>query len=288
VIVAGGQGSDRQQGRAPHHAFVSIPSRYLVLLPYGRVLGVSARIEDEAERACASRTLMRRSARSAVRLHRAHQRRGRQAAEALGEDMAYLGKAWEAIQAAMGAAALGSCIYEDLSLPLRALRDLMRRDVEKVRVDSRETLERTVRFAAQFMPDLAERVEHYPGERPIFDLYGVEDEIQRALQKEVPLKSGGYLIVDQTEAMTTIDVNTGAFLGHRNLEETVYRTNLEAAQAAARQLRLRNLGGIIIIDFIDMTDAEHKRQVLRSWRRRWRATTPRPPSTISRRWAWWR
>jgi ribonuclease G len=114
------------------------------------------------------------------------------------------------------------------------------------------------------MPDMVERIEHYPGERPIFDLYGVEDEIQRALRKEVPLKSGGYLIVDQTEAMTTVDVNTGAFLGHRNLEETVYRTNLEAAQAAARQLRLRNLGGIIIIDFIDMTDEEHKRQVLRT------------------------
>ena len=130
-------------------------------------------------------------------------------------------------------------------------------------MDSRETFERTMTFAQQFMPDLVERIEHYPGERPIFDLYGVEDEIQRALKKEVPLKSGGYLIIDQTEAMTTIDVNTGAFLGHRNLEETVYKTNLEAAQAAARQLRLRNLGGIIIIDFIDMTDDEHKRQVLR-------------------------
>jgi ribonuclease G len=150
-----------------------------------------------------------------------------------------------------------------LSLPLRSLRDMMRGEVEKVRVDSRETLEKTIRFAQQFMPDLADRIEHYPGERPIFDLYGVEDEIQRALKKEVPLKSGGYLIIDQTEAMTTIDVNTGAFLGHRNLEETVYKTNLEAAQAAARQLRLRNLGGIIIIDFIDMIDEEHKRQVLR-------------------------
>jgi hypothetical protein len=114
------------------------------------------------------------------------------------------------------------------------------------------------------MPDLAERVEHYAGERPVFDLYGVEDEIQRAMLKEVPLKSGGHLIVDQTEAMTTIDVNTGSFLGQRNLEETVYRTNLEAAQSVARQLRLRNLGGIIIIDFIDMTDDEHKRQVLRT------------------------
>jgi ribonuclease G len=119
-------------------------------------------------------------------------------------------------------------------------------------------------FARQFMPDLAERVEHYAGERPVFDLYGVEDEIQRAMLKEVPLKSGGHLIVDQTEAMTTVDVNTGSFLGQRNLEETVYRTNLEAAQSVARQLRLRNLGGIIIIDFIDMTDEEHKRQVLRT------------------------
>src|SRR3546814_6596897 len=116
------------------------------------------------------------------------------------------------------------------------------------------TFENVVKFVHKFMPKLDDRIEHYDGERPIFDLYGVEDEMQRALKKEVPLKSGGYLIVDQTEAMTTIDVNTGAYLGSRNLEETVYRTNLEAAQAAARQLRLRNLGGIIIIDFIDMND----------------------------------
>ena len=242
---------------------LSIPSRYLVLLPHGRVLGVSARIEDEAERARLKNTLaaiIRETPAGYIVRTNAEG----QTEEALAEDVAYLGKAWEAVRAAIPPAPLGSCIYEDLSLPLRALRDLMRRDVEKVRVDSRETWERTQRFAAQFMPDLAERIEHYPGERPIFDLYGVEDEIQRAMQKEVPLKSGGYLIVDQTEAMTTIDVNTGAFLGHRNLEETVYRTNLEAAQAAARQLRLRNLGGIVIIDFIDMTDAEHRRQVLRT------------------------
>jgi ribonuclease G len=241
---------------------LSIPSRYLVLLPYGRVLGVSARIEDETERARLKGALAAIS-RDVPAGYIVRTNAEGQSAEALAEDVAYLGKAWQAVQAATAGAALGSCIYEDLSLPLRALRDLMRRDVEKVRVDSRETLERTQRFAAQFMPDLADRIEHYPGERPIFDLYGVEDEIQRAMRKEVPLKSGGHLIVDQTEAMTTIDVNTGAFLGHRNLEETVYRTNLEAAQAAARQLRLRNLGGIVIIDFIDMNDAEHRRQVLR-------------------------
>ncbi len=186
-------------------------------------------------------------------------RRARRSAE----DLSYLGRVWQSIREDMVRVSVGQRVYEDLSLPLRALRDLMRADVEKVRVDSRETFEKTVNFTRQFMPELAERIEHYAGERPIFDLYGVEDEIQRALKKEVPLKSGGYLIIDQTEAMTTIDVNTGAFLGHRNLEETVYKTNLEAAQAAARQLRLRNLGGIIIIDFIDMTDAEHKRQVLR-------------------------
>jgi ribonuclease G len=161
-------------------------------------------------------------------------------------------------------ARVGSCVYEDLTLPMRAVRDLLRRDVEKVKVDSRETCDKLRSFAAQYMPGLAEKIEHYSGARPVFDLYGVEDEIQRALDKEVPLKSGGYLVIDQTEAMTTIDVNTGSFLGQRNLEETVYRTNLEAAQAVARQLRLRNLGGIIIIDFIDMLDPEHRRQVLRT------------------------
>ena len=119
-------------------------------------------------------------------------------------------------------------------------------------------------FAEEFTPELAPRIEHYPGERPILDLYSTEDEIQRALQRKVELKSGGHLVLDQTEAMTTIDVNTGGFVGHRNLEETIFKTNLEAAQAIARQLRLRNLGGIIIVDFIDMTEDEHRRQVLRA------------------------
>ena len=241
---------------------LSIPSRYLVLLPYSRVLGVSARIEDEGERARLKGLLTELGGEHPVGYIVRTNAEG-QSADALAEDIAYLGKVWQAIGVSAARAAMGSCVYEDLSLPLRAVRDLMHRDVEKVRVDSRESYERVASFARQFMPDLAERLEHYPGERPIFDLYGAEDEIQRALLKEVPLKSGGYLIIDQTEAMTTVDVNTGAFLGHRNLEETVYRTNLEAAQAAARQLRLRNLGGIIIIDFIDMVDDEHKRQVLR-------------------------
>lgn len=242
---------------------LSIPSRYLVLLPRTRVIGVSARIEDEAERS-RLKTLLAALAPAGAHLgYIVRTNAESQPEEALAEDIAYLNRVWALIEERSVSARLGGCVYEDLSLPLRAVRDLMRRDVEKVKVDSRETSDRLKAFAAQYMPGLAEKIEHYAGARPIFDLYGVEDEIQRALDKQVPLKSGGYLVIDQTEAMTTVDINTGSFLGQRNLEETVYRTNLEAAQSVARQLRLRNLGGIIIIDFIDMTDAEHKRQVLR-------------------------
>ncbi len=241
---------------------LSIPSRYLVLLPYARTLGVSVRIEDDSERARLKDVL--------------HQQAGERTqgfivrtnaegvpAEPLAADMAFLDRLWLSIVDAMSGARVGDRIYEELPLSLKAIRDFLKPHVEKVRIDSRETLERAIRFTEEFIPEFTERLEHYPGERPIFDLYGVEDEIQRALRKESPLKSGGYLIIDQTEAMTTIDVNTGGFVGHRNLEETVYKTNLEAAQAIARQLRLRNLGGIIILDFIDMSDDEHKRQVLR-------------------------
>ncbi len=241
---------------------LSIPSRYLVLLPYSSVLGVSVRIEDETERMRLKEILAESIGENPLGYIVRTNAEG-QVRDALAEDIDYLGKLWKAIQENTATAKVGTRIYEDLPLALRSLRDLMRPSIEKVRVDSRETLDRAIEFTRQFMPDLADRVEHYPGERPVFDLYGIEDEIQRALKKEVPLKSGGYLIVDQTEAMTTIDVNTGSYLGTRNLEETVYRTNLEAAQSAARHLRLRNLGGIIIIDFIDMIDEEHKRQVIR-------------------------
>jgi ribonuclease G len=186
---------------------------------------------------------------------------------ALSADMVFLGKIWQAIQERLAAAEPATCVFEDLSLPLRALRDLMHEDVDRVRIDSGKELQRARDFARRFVPDWLERIEEYAGDRPIFDLFGVEDEIDNALRPTVPLKSGGYLVFDQTEAMTTIDVNTGAYVGHRNLEETIYKTNLEAAQAIARQLRLRNLGGIIIVDFIDMQDEEHRRQVLRSFER---------------------
>jgi len=125
-------------------------------------------------------------------------------------------------------------------------------------------LRNSIEFCQEYVPELTDRIEHYPGERPIFDLHGIDDEIERALNKKVPLKSGGYLVIDQTESMTTVDVNTGAFVGRHNLEETIFKTNLEAAQSIARQLRLRNLGGIVIIDFIDMHIVDHRRQVLRA------------------------
>jgi ribonuclease G len=186
------------------------------------------------------------------------------AAERLAMDMEFLQRLWASLRDALGRASAPQVIYEDLPLVLRTLRNLDTTEVEKVRVDSRETYERVVDFARQYIPDLIARIEHYQGERPLLDLYSVESEIQRALERRVELKSGGHLILDQTEAMTTVDVNTGAFVGRRNLEETIFKTNLEAAQAIARQLRVRNLGGIIIVDFIDMVDPEHQRQVLRA------------------------
>ena len=154
-----------------------------------------------------------------------------------------------------------------MPLASRVVRDLEWEHVEKVRIDSRETCEHVKEFVQDLIPEAIDRIEHYPGARPIFDLYNVEDEIQKALQRKVPLKSGGYLIIDQTEAMTTIDINTGSYVGKRNLEETIFKTNLEAASTLARQLRLRNIGGIVIVDFIDMALQEHCDQVMRTLKR---------------------
>ncbi len=243
---------------------LTIPSRYLVFMPYARNLGVSQKIEDEGER----RRLRERVLELAGGLEEGGYivRTAAEGAEeeALQADMGYLRRLWASIRERMAEAAPGQAVYEEPPLALRTLRDLVDAGVEKVRIDSRETYRRAVEFARRFIPEVVDRLEHYAGERPIFDLYSVEDELQKALERKVLLKSGGHLIIDQTEAMTTIDVNTGAYVGHRNLEETIFKTNLEAAQAIARQLRLRNLGGIIIIDFIDMQEEEHRRQVLRA------------------------
>ncbi len=244
---------------------ISLASRYLVFMPSLSNTGVSQKIEDEEER-----KRLREVLQAYVETHPGGGGYiARTAAEgvdgeALNRDMAFLAKLWRGIRERCEGTSEIGLIHDDLPLALRALRDLVTPDVERVRIDSRAMVERARPFAAKYVPEIEGRIECYQGERPLFDLYGVEDEIQKALQRKVQLKSGGHLVIEQTEAMTTIDVNTGAFVGHRNLEETIFKTNLEAAQAICRQLRLRNLGGIIIIDFIDMGEEEHKRQVLRA------------------------
>jgi len=245
-------------------AHITIPSRYLVFMPNSNNVGVSTRIEGEEERDRLRDMLMkhedlmgdsgfiiRTAAESATH-------------DSMAQDILFLNKLWESIGENTKQTKAGNVVHEDLPLSLRVLRDMIDEDLEKIRVDSRETWRRMTDFAERYVAESNITIEHYPGERPIFDLYAVEDEIQKSLESKVHLKSGGYLIIDQTEAMTTIDVNTGAFVGHRNLEETIFKTNLEAAQAIARQLRLRNLGGIIILDFIDMVEEDHRRQVLRA------------------------
>lgn len=245
---------------------LSIPSRYLVYMPKTPHVGVSQRIEQEEERE-RLKTLVNQG----LDEINAQEQGGfilRTAAEGVGSeeilaDIHFLYRVWQAVARRIKRET-GICkIYEDLPLFMRSMRDFVRPELEKIRVDSRENFHKLQAFVEEFIPNLQNKLEYYPGERPIFDLYSVEDEIQKALERKVQLKSGGYLVIDQTEAMNTIDVNTGGFVGHRNLEETIFKTNLEAAAAIVRQLRLRNLGGIIIIDFIDMEDAEHQRQVLR-------------------------
>ncbi|MCW9024145.1 MAG: ribonuclease G [Gammaproteobacteria bacterium] len=243
---------------------VSIPSRYLVYIPGAENVGVSQKIEEEAER---------QRLKDAINKYKDEFEPGRYIIRTVAEgvteediykDMHFLQKLWLAMQEKASTANSGELIHEDMPLVMRTMRDLSGINIEKVRIDSNETFKKVQKFAGKFLPEIENCIEYYPGERPIFDLYGVEDEIRKSLERKVQLKSGGYLVIDQTEAMTTIDVNTGAFVGHRTLEETIFKTNLEATQAIVRQLRLRNLGGIIIIDFIDMAVPEHRQQVLQA------------------------
>ena len=244
---------------------LSIPSRYLVLMPHEKHVGVSAKIEDDAERQ-RLKSLLEALVPQLAPDWGVIARTAAEGAdeEALRHDLLFLTRLWAAVAAQVATAKAGALVHGDLPLSMRILRDLLGTAVERVRIDNAEEARRVQQFARVFVPEAAPKIEAYCGQAPIFDLYGVEDELNRALNRKVELKSGGHLIIDQTEAMTTVDVNTGAFTGHRNLEETIVKTNLEAAAAIARQLRLRNLGGIIIIDFIDMHGAEHRTQVLRT------------------------
>ncbi len=246
---------------------LSVSTRYLVLLPQTDHVGISQLIEDSVERARLQQVLAQ-----ALEVEEMHSAGGfilRTAAEGierdeLAADLRYLNRLWAAVTRRAKAATAAELLYADLPLHLRIVRDLARPSVDRIFVDSRECFDLLQEFCRDYMPEVGALLEYYNGERPLFDMHGVEDELQRALQRRVELKSGGYLVIDQTEAMTTVDVNTGSFVGKRNQAETILKTNLEAATALARQLRVRNLGGIIIVDFIDMDDVEHRRQVHRT------------------------
>lgn len=247
---------------------ISLPSRYLVYLPSSEHIGISQRIDNEEER-------LRLKTELGNLMQTVNLQGGliaRTAAERvpvakLEEDIYYLVQLWRTICARrleVKSNQSSALIYQELSLPMRSIRDLVHSDTEKVLVDNAPLFEQLRQFAKEFVPFVFERIAHYTAEPPLFDVHRVEEDLRDALKRRVDLKSGGYLIIDQTEAMTTIDVNTGSFVGGRSLEDTVYKTNLEATHAIARQLRLRNLGGIIILDFIDMLEQEHKDDVLTS------------------------
>lgn len=239
---------------------ITVAARYLVLMPNANHAGISQRIEDVNERNRLKDIvtpfcdedhgfIVRTAAEGAGKLELEH-------------DAQFLRRLWAKVIERKQRKQTKTAIYHDLSLTFRVIRDFYGVSLERIRVDSKLSYEQLGEFTQEFVPELTNVLEYYPGERPIFDLFDVEAEIQRALNRKIELKSGGYLIFDQTEAMTTIDINTGAFVGHRNLEETIFSTNIEATQAIARQLRLRNLGGIIIVDFIDMDNEDHKKRVL--------------------------
>ncbi|MEI6896082.1 MAG: ribonuclease G [Psychromonas sp.] len=242
---------------------ITVPSRYLVFMPGSSHVGVSQRIESEKERnrlksitkSCINELggfIIRTAAEGAPEAELQH-------------DAAFLQRVWAKVLVRKARhKSKNKLLYKDLVLPFKILRDFVGTKIDRVRIDSKITFSDIKEFTQEFVPELENNIEYYDGESPIFDLFDVENEIQRALDRKVSLKSGGYLIIDQTEAMTTVDINTGGFVGHRNLEETIFNTNIEATLAIARQLRLRNLGGIIILDFIDMKINEHKRRVFSS------------------------
>ncbi|MDD5329114.1 MAG: ribonuclease G [Sulfuricella sp.] len=246
---------------------ISIAGRFLVFLPQETHIGISQRIEDEAERELLREKLQHLLLPEAGGGFIIRTMAETASDSELAADMAYLRKQWSDISVKAKSAKPATLLYHDLNLALRVLRDFVNDETMRIRVDSRETFQKMQVFALEYTSNVVGLLEHYSGERPLFDLNGVENEIEKALARRVDLKSGGYLIIDQTEALTTVDVNTGGFVGGRNFDDTIFKTNLEAAQAIARQLRLRNLGGIIIVDFIDMDNLEHQEAVLAEFKK---------------------
>jgi ribonuclease G len=249
---------------------ISIAGRMLVFLPQDRHIGISQKIGSHELR----EQLRERMQRLAALPDGTHgggfilRTNAEDASDAeLTDDITYLRKAWATIRERAQGSPAGALLHQDLSLAERVLRDLTTEQTQTIRIDSNLQFEALKVFGATYMPGAVAKLDLYRGERPIFDLFGIEDEISRALARRVDLKSGGYLIIDQTEALTTVDVNTGGFVGARNFDDTIFKTNLEAAGAIARQLRLRNLGGIVIVDFIDMVREEHQQAVLSEFRK---------------------
>ena len=246
-------------------AQVSIAGRLLVFLPQDNHIGVSQKIPPRQREELRQRVQALAGDLGGGFILRTN---GEDAKDAeLAEDIAYLRKTWARIRQASLRLPPASVLHQDLSLLQRVLRDMVLENTQAIRIDSREQFEKLKVFALEFMPATVQKLHLYSGERPIFDLFNIDEEIARALGRRVDLKSGGYLVIDQTEALTTIDVNTGGFVGARNFDETIYKTNLEAAQAIARQLRLRNLGGIVILDFIDMNREHHREAVLAEFKK---------------------
>jgi ribonuclease G len=241
---------------------ISLAGRLLVFLPQDSHIGISQRIEDEADRESLRAKLLQLLPEENPGGFIIRTMAETASEREMASDIEYLTKLWRDLTGRSREMPAPTLLYQDLNLAQRVLRDMVAEETTRILVDSRETFAKMHEFASQYTPALVDKVEHYQGDRPLFDIGSVEDEIQKALARRVDLKSGGYLIIDQTEALTTIDVNTGGFVGGRNFDDTIFKTNLEAAQVIARQLRLRNLGGIIIIDFIDMENTDHRAAVL--------------------------
>jgi len=249
---------------------ISIAGRLLVFLPQDQHMGVSQKIPLEQRESLRQRlqALAEGGAPNGQTGGFILRTNGEEASDAqLAEDITYLRKTWARIKEASTRLPPKSLLHQDLSLLQRVLRDLVSESTQTIRIDSAEQFKMLQAFGQEFMPSAVDKLQLYKGERPIFDLFNIDEEVGKALGRRVDLKSGGYLIVDQTEALTTVDVNTGGFVGARNFDETIFKTNLEAAGAIARQLRLRNLGGIVIADFIDMTREEHRESVLAEFRK---------------------
>jgi ribonuclease G len=246
---------------------VSVAGRLLVYLPQECHIGISQRIEDEAERAQLRERLQQLLPEGETGGFIIRTMAETATDKEMRSDIEYVRRIWAGIQEKAKVVSAPALLYQDLNLSHRVLRDMANEQTDRILVDSRENHQKLQAFAQEYTLNFADRIQHYSGDRPLFDLYGIEDEIERALARRVPLKSGGYLIIDQTEALTTVDVNTGGFVGGRNFDDTIFKTNLEAAHVIARQLRLRNLGGIIIVDFIDMENDVHRESVLTEFKK---------------------